>query len=43
MASQGLMSDWEQYFEEVSTFILSLDREMMSYANEDYTEYELAW
>ena len=33
---------WEQYFEELSTFIYSLSRGRMTYANEGYTEYG-AW
>ena len=41
MADQGLMSEWEQYFEELSTFICSLDRGRIAYANEGYTEYVL--
>lgn len=32
---------WEQYFEELSTFICSLGRGRITYANENYTEYVL--
>ena len=32
---------WEQYFEELSTFICSLGRGRIAYANESYTEYVL--
>ena len=32
---------WEQYFEELSTFVFSLGRGRIAYANESYTEYVL--
>lgn len=37
----SVASDWEQYFEELSTFICSLHRGRITYANENYTEYVL--
>lgn len=32
---------WEQYFEELSTVICSLERGRIAYANESYTDYVL--
>ena len=32
---------WEQYFEELSTFVFSLGRGRIVYANESYTDYVL--
>ena len=40
MATEGgRLWGWENYFEEVSTFISSLGRGRITYANESYTEY----
>ena len=40
MATEGgTLWGWENYFEELSTFISSLGRGRITYANESYTEY----
>lgn len=43
MSDENTLWGWEQYFEELSTFICSLGRGRTTYANEGYTEYVLDW